>query len=180
MTIQNDTTHVSWHHSQISYCRYWQSQQHAHVYRVYVSKPKHRIHNEAIVYLADLIDVIDPVIKIVHPYMQLRVFTFASAMSLCVMCNHSHALSCPRLVDCISNAVVICCNPCNLCHVPSWETTAAALTRMVDTSVRAVAVVKQNEALLLHRGFIYADIQFMSPEYKPAASIYSFQGSLSD
>ena len=52
------------------------------VYRVYVSNTTPRIHNEAVVYLADLIDVIDPVIEIVHPYMQLRVVTFASAMPL--------------------------------------------------------------------------------------------------
>ena len=58
-------------------------------------------------------------------------------------------------------------------------TFGAALTGMVDTSVRAVAVVKQNEALVLHRGFVYAYIQFMSPEYKPAASNYAFQASLS-
>ncbi len=63
--------------------------------------------------------------------------------------------------------------------MPCWGTFAAALTGMIDTSVRAVAVVKQNEALVLHRGFVYAYIQFMSPEYKPAASKYSFQGSLS-
>ena len=60
-------------------------------------------------------------------------------------------------------------------------TFGAALTGMVDTSVRAVAVVKQDEALFLHmwRGFVYVYIQFMSPEYKPAASNYAFQGSLS-
>ncbi len=51
---------------------------------------------------------------------------------------------------------------------------------MIDTDVRAVAVVKQNEALVLHRGFIYAYIQFMSPEYRPAASNCLLRGSLSN
>lgn len=52
------------------------------VHRVYLSSTKRRVHHEALTYLADLIDVIDPVIEIVHPHMQLGVVTFASAMPL--------------------------------------------------------------------------------------------------
>ena len=49
--------------------------------------------------LADLINIIYPMLKIVYPCVQLRVISFALSKTLRVVGNNSNALVCPALVD---------------------------------------------------------------------------------
>ena len=49
--------------------------------------------------LADLINIIYPMLKIVYPCVQLRVISFALSKTLRVVGNDSNTLVCPALVD---------------------------------------------------------------------------------